>query len=362
MMGRNEVAGWLTGLRMFSGVSAQELEACAHLWTLREYEADTALWWQGELANALAIVLKGELLAHLAGEEVGRIKAGELVGESAAFFRDRRTATVSTVQYSTVALMSRDQIIELRAKFTDVYDHLLDEALRLAALRVKDADKRIARLSEGSREVKGDKAPTFMSKLKEKLRKPFVGKPPSVIIGLRSSSVFYAEKDNILTAIGASMTPRYLEPGEAIFREGEPGSSVFVLADGCVEVIRNVGVGKGEPLASLFPGAIFGTGSLLLRERRNATCASDPNTASWVYEMDARAHAALRGKPGRRWREALLSALWFQLSRANEQLSTLMRGGERAGKTDYELVRAGLVATNSKDKIRTPWEFGADDH
>ena len=77
--------------------------------------------------------------------------------------------------------------------------------------------------------------------------------------------------------------------------------------------------------------------------------------------MDGRSHAKLGGKPGRRWREALLSALWFQLNRADEQLVQIKRGGEKVEKTDYQLIRAGLVATNSSDKVRTPWELGETD-
>ncbi len=358
---RSTVARLLGSTAVFKEVPFPELERCAHLWTLRDYEPDTALWWHGELAKALAVVLKGELSAHIAGEEVGRIRAGELVGESAAFFRDRRTATVSTTCDTSVALLPRPQLMELRVKHTEVYDRLLEAALHQAALRVKETDLRIARLAEGvpTKSQKGGAAP--LARFFKKLRKPFLDKPPSVILSLRACPVFYAEKDDVLRAIGESMVPKHLEPGEPIFQEGEAGDSVFVVADGCIQVTRSVGVGKAEPLADLFPGSLFGTGSLLLRERRNATCASAPDTASWVYEMDGRSHIRLRGRAGRRWREALLSALWFQLNRADEQLVRIMRGGEKVEKTDYQLIRAGLVATNSTDKVRTPWELGEDE-
>ncbi len=358
---QHEVVSLLAATAVFKDVPLSALEACSHLWTLREYEADTALWWHGELATSLAVVLKGAMSAHIAGEEVGQIRAGELVGESAAFFRDRRTATVSSLSDCAIALLTRPNLIELRLKHPDVYDRLLEAALHQAAVRVRETDLRIARLAEGEpdRKRKGEPAP--LARFLKRLRKPFLDKPPSVILSLRSCPVFYSEKDDILQAIGRSMTPRHLEPDEPVFQEGDPGDSVFVVADGCVQVLRSVGVGKTEPLADLFPGALFGTGSLLLRERRNATCASAPDTPSWVYEMDGRSHSRLGGKPGRRWREALLSALWFQLNRADEQLVRLKRGGEKVEKTDYQLIRAGLVATNGTDKVRTPWELSEPD-
>ncbi len=352
-----DLAALLSRTPVLKDVPLRELEACSHLWTLREYEANTALWWHGELANSLAVVLQGELRAHIAGEEVGRIRAGELVGESAAFFRDRRTASVSAATDCVIALLPRSNLIEMRLKHTGVYDALLDAALYRAAKRVQETDLRIARLAEGVPDKAPRGRPAPLAKFLKKLRKPFLEKPPSVVLSLRACPVFYAEKDDILEAIGASMVPRHLEPGEPIFQEGDQGNSVFVVADGCIQVSRNVGVGRSEHLADLFPGALFGTGSLLLRERRNATCASAPDTGSWVYEMDQDAHRRLTGKPGRRWREALLSALWFQLNRADDQLVRLKRGGKKLERTDYQLIRAGLVATNGSDPVRTPWQI-----
>ncbi len=354
---RTEVARLLAGTPVLRDVPMAQLEACSHLWTLREYEADTALWWHGELAKSLAIVLKGALRAHIAGEEVGHIRAGELVGETAAFFRDRRTASVSAATDCTIALLQRPNLLEIRRKHPVVYDALLDAALYRAAVRVKETDLKIAKLAEGVPDKKQKTGQAPLAKFFKKLRKPFLDKPPSVVLSLRACPVFYAEKDDVLRDIGDFMVPRHLEPGEPIFEEGDQGNSVFVVADGCIQVFRSVGVGKSELLADLFPGSLFGTGSLLLRERRNATCASAPDTASWVYEMDHGAHMRLNGKSGRRWREALLSSLWFQLNRADDQLVRIKRGGQKLEKTDYQLIRAGLVATNGSDKVRTPWQL-----
>lgn len=71
--------------------------------------------------------------------------------------------------------------------------------------------------------------------------------------------------------------------------------------------------------------------------------ASD-NTSCWVFEMDDRAYQALRGEPRRLWRRVLLSALWFQLRRADEQLARILRGGEAVTQTDAARLRSALRA------------------
>ena len=57
--------------------------------------------------------------------------------------------------------------------------------------------------------------------------------------------------------------------------------------EGCIEVYRNVKGGKAQLLASLFPGALLGTGSLLLKERHNTSCVANKSTDVWVYEMNS---------------------------------------------------------------------------
>jgi CRP/FNR family transcriptional regulator len=59
-------------------------------------------------------------------------------------------------------------------------------------------------------------------------------------------------------------------PGEAILREGEEGSSMFVIQSGRVEVVRQRGEGEIR-LAELGPGEIFGEMALFGKKVRSAT-------------------------------------------------------------------------------------------
>lgn len=72
-----------------------------------------------------------------------------------------------------------------------------------------------------------------------------------------------------LKVLGDRARPTRYEPGQAIFTEGEVGESLFVLAEGEVEVARHEG--PGAQLAVLSPPAAFGEMALVDREHRSAT-------------------------------------------------------------------------------------------
>jgi cyclic nucleotide-binding protein len=79
--------------------------------------------------------------------------------------------------------------------------------------------------------------------------------------------------------------------GETIFREGEPGRHVYVVASGRLEVFRTRPDGIAEPLKELGPGDPFGEMALLRQAPRNATIRA--LTAVEVYKMSPGNFAAL---------------------------------------------------------------------
>ena len=66
------------------------------------------------------------------------------------------------------------------------------------------------------------------------------------------------------------MRERVLGRGSSVVRQGEPGSSVFIVAEGALDVVREQD-GAETPLRRLVPGDIFGEMSLLTGQPRTAT-------------------------------------------------------------------------------------------
>lgn len=72
-------------------------------------------------------------------------------------------------------------------------------------------------------------------------------------------------------ALAATMAEVVLAPGEAVMRRGEQGDSLFLLAEGVLEVRIANADGAEVPVDRLHPGAVFGEMSLLTGQPRSAT-------------------------------------------------------------------------------------------
>lgn len=87
-------------------------------------------------------------------------------------------------------------------------------------------------------------------------------------------------------ALAVAAVVRRIEPGEDVFRRGEEGDSLFVVADGQVRVTL-MGQDGEEDISLLDPGSVFGEIALLTRSHRTATItATAPAT---VLELPAAA-------------------------------------------------------------------------
>jgi CRP-like cAMP-binding protein len=67
------------------------------------------------------------------------------------------------------------------------------------------------------------------------------------------------------------VTSRRLKAGEVLFRQGDPGDSMFMVLSGTLETQVQLPSGRVHTLSTLEKGAIFGETSLLLEQPRRAT-------------------------------------------------------------------------------------------
>lgn len=329
---------------LLAEVPAGELSAIASWWEPRVLGDGVALWAAGEPGGDVAVVVSGALEARLGGWRVGRIGPHELVGEGSAFGPARtRVASVVSVGTTELVTLSAARLQDLRAQATRVYDALLSEALRTLSERVTRTDDRISELARGSEPA--PVAATPLTQLWRRMKVGFAGEPVPVTHSLRALPGLRQAEGSPLVRIGAAMMPRRLDTGEALFLEGDAGTSAFLLAEGCIGVYRSAGGDRREKLAELRPTTLVGTGALLASHRRNASCVATAPT--WVYEMDRDSLKALSGEPLRLWREALLAALHFQLGNADQHLASLAADGADA-------LRRAAVGVVAFEAERTP--------
>ena len=109
---------------------------------------------------------------------------------------------------------------------------------------------------------------------------------------LRRSPLFEMLSEAELQVLAELSRARTFAAGDVVFREGDAGDALFVLAKGEVEVVAN-GVGADPlPLALLSAPEAFGEMSLIDREVRSATVRA--RTACVALQLGAENFTAFR--------------------------------------------------------------------
>jgi len=121
-----------------------------------------------------------------------------------------------------------------------------------------------------------------------------------------------------LQRIAEVAVPRDVEPGEAVFREGDASDTCYIVREGQLRAVRSHGDGRTITLATFGPGEIFGELAMFEDERRSATVeALEPTSVVGVLGPDMR---RLMGEyPSIAAR--LVIALGRRLREMNERLS-----------------------------------------
>ncbi len=331
----------LQSLPLFSRLSARDWKGMDLLWEKKTLPKDEVLWFQGEAATEMAFLIEGELRVEINNQLLASIPKNELVGELATFTRDIRTASIIAHENCELLAITVQNFELMRESHSKVYDKILEVSLTRLAIRIQRMNRKIARISEGTDQAPTRKEDNVFSKFWKKISGGENKTPPSAVEAMRKLPKIRGAHPVDIGSIISMMTPRLVSKGSPLVLEGESGETCYLLVEGCIEVYRNVKSGKAQLLASLFPGALLGTGSLLLKERRNASCVANKSTDVWVYEMDRVSFNKLQGSAGRIWRESLLNSLAFQLRMADEILVKLEQG-DRPKSTDYDTVRKSL--------------------
>src|SRR5689334_7505830 len=86
--------------------------------------------------------------------------------------------------------------------------------------------------------------------------------------------------------LGQAMQERALAPGEVLFRVGDPGDSMFIVAGGAVELFVKDTAGQKIVLHTATPGDFFGELSLLDGGSRTASAVAVEASSLLVLDRE----------------------------------------------------------------------------
>jgi CRP-like cAMP-binding protein len=103
-------------------------------------------------------------------------------------------------------------------------------------------------------------------------RKRSEPRPEEMLSLLKKVDILATLKDEDLVMLARDLTSQVFAKGEVICRQGEMGTTFFILKSGLIGVSVRGDGGVESELARLQPGAYFGEMSLLTGEPRSSTC------------------------------------------------------------------------------------------
>ena len=95
--------------------------------------------------------------------------------------------------------------------------------------------------------------------------------------------------EQLISDLAAAVITVECPKGEAIVKEGDPGDSFFIIAEGSTEVTC-----KGELIAELGAGGCFGEGALLMDDVRSATVTASEDVT--LFELKRKSFTELTQK------------------------------------------------------------------
>lgn len=135
---------------------------------------------------------------------------------------------------------------------------------------------------------------------------------------LRRAPVFSTLSGEDLERVARVAVPRRFAAGEVVFKEGDEGSTCYIVRSGRARAIREHPDGRAITLAHFEPGDIFGEMAMLDGERRSATVETTEATEA-IAIRSADMHRLLREHPDISVK--LIAALGQRLRDTNERLA-----------------------------------------
>jgi len=231
--------------RILSGLSEDHLRGLVRVMKRRTLQPGEALFKEGWTGDFMAVVAAGAFrvsVANADGREtpVSELVAGDVVGEMACVDPAPRSATVTALAPAVVYCLSRAMLMALRDKGPEVAMAILGGVIGQVTDRIRKTNARIEeRMGGGAAPACRDPAAAIREVLgPAAIRPPALYREPVDLSRVGDLGDLTSADLEVLATV--SRRVRY-DAGALLCAEGEPAESCFVVVDGEVEVIKQVG-------------------------------------------------------------------------------------------------------------------------
>ena len=266
----------------FAGLDPDSQSQARSLLQPFSMQADEVVMEEGEEDISLAFIAKGAVALEIKGTRVGVAGVRDMIGEMELFTGLPRLATARATTPVDLLVLGPDQYIELCETGNPVVFQLEQASLRRVGDRLRAMDDAIRDLTSGQPYELHPQREGLLARLnpfKKQSHPEF-----DVTEVLASSPLFQWASASILDELGANFSQRSFRNDQTICAQGEPGETMFVLAEGQVDVILQITPSHAERIATLEPGMAFGDGAILHGCPRSATCIAKGNVSALMMD------------------------------------------------------------------------------
>jgi CRP-like cAMP-binding protein/Fe-S-cluster-containing hydrogenase component 2 len=218
----------LNRMHLFAELSAENINSLVAKSKEQHFSPGTVVCREGEYGDTFFAILEGsvEITIKTAGYDsltLANLEEGDVFGEMAALSGYPRSATVS----------AKDDLCLL-----EIPSEVLKELMKIS--------------------------PKFREIIEEKYT------ARAVRTYLRKVPLFGNLSDTMLEELEGKVKLKSFNQADVIFREGDPGDSLYIIRNGFVKITKQSG-DKDQIIAYLAQGSYFGEMALLEDEKRSAT-------------------------------------------------------------------------------------------
>ncbi|MBI4228610.1 MAG: cyclic nucleotide-binding domain-containing protein [Deltaproteobacteria bacterium] len=218
----------LNQMDLFAELSAESINSLVAKSRIRQFSPATVICREGEYGDTFFAILEGsvEVTINTAGYDnltLANLKEGDIFGEMAALSGYPRSATVAAKEDLHLLEIPAEVLKDLM-KVSPKFKEIIEEKYTVRAVR------------------------TY----------------------LRKVPLFGNLNDTILEELVGKVKLKSFNQGDVIFREGDPGDSLYIIRNGFVKITKQSG-GKDRIIAYLAQGSYFGEMALIEDEKRSAT-------------------------------------------------------------------------------------------
>jgi CRP/FNR family cyclic AMP-dependent transcriptional regulator len=151
-MGNDTIKKFLNMLReemIFSFLDNEDIEKIASFFELVNYPANTTVFKEGDPGDFMGFVISGKLEVKKQTEFKGNkliialLSKGALVGELSIFDKHNRSATVETVNNTTLIILRHEALDSLMQMYPNIGVKILKGLIRVLSLRLRKATERL---------------------------------------------------------------------------------------------------------------------------------------------------------------------------------------------------------------------------